>query len=377
MIDGATDIRIVVAGGEVRGWLDYNVTSSLLDPVAQFTMSMPYNKAAWKLLRKEQRCKVVLGGVTVLTGILDEREVPESDDEIQVSGRNLFGRLVQESAPAVSWQGQTLTQLVARLASPWFTSVVLSNAKNRRLLLGKGHKAVVGNEPIRIDPRPGGLLAEPGTVRMAIIEELLQQAGMVCWPAGDGTVLVIGQPNYNQEPQWRLFRPAPGSSRGAEATVLGMGVKVTTADRFSRVIVTGSGRGTTANYGPAVASRYGVARVGSAPDGTGGDFAEPKTIVMQQAVQSAAEARQLAARELAKRESHGVIATATVAHHGQRVAGAAARTTFTPDTIAHLEHEMTETKGAFVITSCTYTSSRRDGERTRLELLRSGSVLSL
>ena len=38
-----------------------------------------------------------------------------------------------------------------------------------------------------IDPRPGGLLAEPGTVKMAIIEELLKQARLVCWPAGDGT----------------------------------------------------------------------------------------------------------------------------------------------------------------------------------------------
>ena len=376
MISSASGISIVVGGSEIRGWTEYTITSSLLDAVAQFSMVMPFDRLAWDLMRKERRCSVRIDGVTVLTGLLDERDTTEDDDVIQVSGRNLIGRLVQESAPSIEWQGLTLTQLIERLAAPWFTRVILSNAKNRRVLLGKGHKAAVGAEPVRVDPRPGGLLAEPGATRWAIIEQLLKQVGMIAWSSGDGTTLIVGRPNYDQEPQWRLFRPAPASKRTAEATVLGMGVKVSTADRYSRVIVTGSSRGTATNYGPAVASRYGVALDSSGEAGVGGDFLEPKTLVQQMTVKSIAEAKELAAREMARRQAHAVVVAATASDHGQRIAGARARTTFTVDTMASVEHESTGTKGAFMVTSCTYTSNRRDGERTKLELLRKGAELT-
>ncbi len=374
MIVPASPVSIVVAGQEVRGWTEYSITTALLDPVAQFAMTMPFDLAAWKILRKEVRVKVQLGGVTVLVGFLDTCEAPEGDDVIQVSGRNLVGRLVQESAPSFTYQGLSLTQLIAKLAAPWFTKVTLSNARNRRVQRGKGAKAK-STEAVFVDAQPGGTVAEPGQSRWAIIDELLRQAGLIAWSAGDGTELVIGQPNYAQEPQWRFFHPAAGSSRGAESNVIGMGVKYSTADRYSRVIVTGSGRGTAANYGPAVASRYGSAKDGPGVDGIGGAFAEPKRLVVHEPVQSVAEADDLALHEIERRAAHGTVVSVTAPGHGQLVAGSAL-TTFATDTLASVEDERTQTRGAFVVAGCVYTSNRKDGERTKLELLRKGVELA-
>ena len=263
------DVRVVLGGNEVSNWISYAITSSMLDPVDTASLTMPWSRQAWDLFRKDAPIKITIDGVVVLDGYLDKRASPPTDDVIAIEARDRCGRLVQESAPAIDYRGLTLTQLILKLVYPWFTKVTLSNARNRKLLRGRGKVVLAGNEPVRIDPRPGGLLCEPGQVRWEVIKQLLDQAGLIAWSAGDGTELVIGKPNYEQDVQWTFFRPAPGSSRAAEGNV-GIGVEDSMGDRYSRIVVVGSGAGTTSNYGPAVASRYGEAKNNSATrDGEG------------------------------------------------------------------------------------------------------------
>lgn len=377
MIVPPLPVSIVVAGHEIRGWTSYTITpSSLLEPTGSAELVMPFDRVAWNLVEHEQRFKVVLGGVVVLAGFLEEADAGDGD-EIMVRGRSLVGRLVQESAPSFRFEGQTLLQLVARLAAPWFGSVVLSNERNRRVMRGHGRKAAAGAEPLRVDPHPGGALAEPGQTRWAVIEELLRQAGCLAWSSGDGRELIIGRPHHNQAAQWRLFRPAAGSDRGAEATVTAMAVKRSTADRYTRVVVTGSGRGTDSNYGPAVAARYGQALDGPGPEGVGGDFSEPKRLVVHEPVRSIKEADDIAARELARRAARATVVTCSAPGHGQVVVAGLAPTIFTADTIAHVEHEATGTVGPFLLVGTTFRSSRAAGETTELELLRRGVELAL
>lgn len=374
MIVPPTLISIVVAGVTITGWTSYTVTSSLVEPVATFDLVMPFDREAWRRVAREVRCQVRLGDVPVLTGLVGTADCPDGET-ISINGRNLVGRLVQESAPGVQFTGLSLAQQTAKLAAPWFERVTLSNARNRRILRGKGRQVLAGDEPLRIDPRPGGLVVDPGQMRLAAIEGLARQAQCLVWSSGDGKELIVGRPNHQQEPQWRLFRPAPGSSRTAEATVLSLGVKLSTEERYSRVIVTGAGRGTTANYGAAVASRYGEALDGPGPEGTGGDFVEPKRLVLQQDVRSQAEAVQSARLELARRAARAIVLTAKMPGHGQ-LCGGAIPTTFCPDTIAWVEDEVTGVRGSFLVVGCTYASSRQEGETTTLELVRRGAELA-
>jgi prophage tail gpP-like protein len=369
------DVAVVIAGQQVTGWISYSITSSMVDPVDTFTMAMPWSRAAWDLFLPDRPVKITIDGVVVLDGYLDDRNLPPDDDTITITGRDRCGRLLQESAPGIQYRGLNLTDLIGKLAEPWFAKVTLSNARNRRVLRGKGRKAVAGNEPVIIDRHPDGLLCEPGEMRWEVIERLLDQAQLLAWSAGDGDELVVGRPNYEQEPQWRWFRPRPGSSRMAEGNV-GIGAKDSTADRYSRIVVVGAGRGTTSNYGPSLASRYGEAKDNPAtPDGEGLAFFAPKRLVMQMSVSSVAEARALAAREMRRRVYAGALVPVLAPAHGQLVGGSRP-TLFCPDTLGQLECERTGRRGSYLVVSCRYESDRAGGERTMLEVVPKGTELS-
>jgi prophage tail gpP-like protein len=369
------NVAVVVGGHEVTGWTSYAISSSMIDPVDTAQFTLPWSRAAWDLLKPDQPIKVTIDGVVVLDGHLDDRESPPTDETILISARDRCGRLVQESAPSIDYRGLTLTQLVAKLGSPWFPKVTLSNARNRKVLRGRGRVVLSGNEPVRVDPRPGGKLCEPGQVRMAVIKELADQAELLVWSAGDGTELVVGRPNYEQDVQWRFFRPAPGSSRAAEGNVA-IGVKDSTGDRYSRIIVVGAGRGTTTNYGPAVTSRYAEVKDNPATrDGEGKAFSAPKRLLIQHEVHSTAEARAMAAQRMRRANASGEAITVMAPTHGQLVGGTWP-TLFCPDTMAHLEDERTGRKGAYLVVACRYESDRGGGERTTLDLVPKGTELS-
>jgi prophage tail gpP-like protein len=369
------EVHVLAGGKQLGGWMSYAITSSIVDPVDTFTLTLPWSRAAHDLVRTDTPVKVTIDGVVVVNGYIDDRETPSGEDVITIAGRCRVGRLVQESAPGIDWRRLTLQQLVGRLAAPHFTRVTLSNERNRKVLRGRGRKARAASEPVLVDPRPGGLLAEPGQTRWAVIESLLAQAEMLAWSAGDGRELVIGRPNYKQEPQWSFFRPAPGSSRMAEGNA-GVDVRESTGDRYSRIIVVGGGAGTDASYGVSTTSRWSDAKDNlRTTDGTGKDFTAPKVLVLQEAVNSAAEASTLARREMARRAAKALAVTVTAQAHGQLVGGSTP-TLFCPDTLAQFEDERTGRRGAYLVTTCRYESDREGGERTTMDLVPKGTVLA-
>ncbi len=370
------NISVIVDGVQVHDWETYDITTNMLSPADHFTMRLPFDRDVWNLCRGDRPIKVLIDDVVVLTGFIDERLVPEDDEVVEIVGRDRAGRLVDESAPGINFAGLTMKALIEKVADPWYTTVSFSNARNRNVIRGRGKKAKAAGEPLKLNTtKKVGTHIEPGQTRWQVIETLCSQADCLAWAAGDGSELIIGQPNYDQEPQFRFFMPAANSKRIDEATVLGMGVRERTADRYSRVIVVGSGTGTDVNYGSSVASRYGEAKDNPAtPDGDGLSFSAPKRLIAQRSVNSLSEATELARREMARRDAHAQAITVRAAAHGQLIAGAFP-TIFAPDTIASCEDERTGTKGNYLITACTYRSART-GEETLITLVPSGSDLT-
>lgn len=373
-VDGHA-VRVVVDGKQVDGWTEYEISQGMRMPADAFSMSRPFDRAAWDLLAPDRPIKVLIDDVVVLTGFIDDSDKTDSgNDQITITGRDKVGRLVQESAPGVSFKGLTERELVKRLASPWFTAVT-GNARNRNVVRGRGRKAPVGDEPIKLDVR-GGTLIEPGQTRWAAIEELLRQSGHLCWSSGDGRELILGTPNYNQAIQWSVFHPGEQSLRGKEGNALGFGVKRSTGDRYSRIVVVGTGSGTAANYGPAVVARYGEAKDNPmTPDGDGTTFSAPKRLVMVDDVGSRAEATSLAKREMARRALDAARITAQLPLHGQR--SSTALTLFALDTLARVEDEVTGLRGTYLVEALTFSSSRDGGQRTKLEMIPKGSEVFL
>lgn len=360
-------VTVLVRGVEIRDWTSYEIRNDITAPPGTFSMQRAFDKEAYDALRLDSVVRIVIDGTTILTGFLERSDVVGDEDTISISGRDRYSRL-EESAPGLQYGGLDLHALVKQVVDPWFPEVVYSNARNRKVARGKGKKAKAGAEPLSVGARKkGATRIDPGQSRAAVVDRLLDQTGYLAFASSDGREFIIGEPNHDQAPQYRLFRPAPNSTRAGEATVLSMDIKRSTEGRFSKVIVTGSGVGTDANYGTAVASRTGAAVDGPGPDGTGGDFLARKTLIVPLTVNSIEEAQELAEREMARRNAGALVVSAVAEGHGQKLEGVQS-TIFVPDTIAWVEHERTGVKGAFLVVSCSYTSNRQ-GETTAMELV--------
>lgn len=367
-------VAIAISGVEVRDPQTYEIQVSMTDVPGTFTMHFRFTREGWDTLRPDRPCLVTIDGVPVISGFIEDSHCSEDGDTIEVSGRCRMARL-QESAPTISFAGLGIQELAQKLASPWFSAVTLSNAQNRNVSRGKGKKARAASEPVKINTRVGTQI-EPGQSRFEALERLLEQAGLLMWSSGDGRKLVIGKPNYDQEIQYRFYRPAEASLRARDSTILGMRVNRSTGDRFSRVIVVGSGAGTTVNYGSAVAARYGEAKNNPLTvDGEGKDFIAPKRLIVVRAIKSIKEANELAKAEMSRRDASGSAITVRCAGHGQLIGGTYL-TIFAIDTLAAVHDEVTGTVGVYTVVSCSYGSGRGEGEETTMELVRKGTEIT-
>jgi prophage tail gpP-like protein len=389
-------ISVVVGDKEITQWSTYSITAGITRIACPFSLSIPFDLAAWLLCKTDRTIHVLIDGVSILKGKIDDRDLPEDEgEEISISGRDMTGRLVDESAPGINFSGLTLKDLTAKLAAPWFDTISFSNERNRKITRGRGgktkghrkHKGPKVSTPTRIARADDAALKlnsrvgtqiEPGQKRWQTLSTLLAQAGLLAWSSGDGKELIVGTPDYDQDIQYVFFKPKAGSSRISEASCLGIGHHDSTGDRYSEVVVVGAGTGTDANYGKAVSSRYGVAKNNpNTADGTGLDFEDPKRLIVVRAVGSVEDANELAAREMARRDAMGHVLTVRCAGHGQIYTDSTTEPTlFVPDTLALVEDERTETRGIYLVTECVYESTRKDGETTKMTLIRSGSDLS-
>lgn len=376
MIDARVlPVSMVVAGAQISGWSQYDIMVSMTEPVATFALRLPFDADAWDLTAPDRPMQIRLGDVPILTGFIDESDMPEDSPVIDISGRCRVGRLADETAPGINFSGLGVFQLVEKLIDPWFKKLATSNARNRDVVRGKGKKARAGSEPVKFNTRTGTTI-EPGQTRLAAIERLMEQTGYSIWSSGDAKELVLGKPNYEQEVQFQFYRPAPNSKDSQLGNVQGMEIKRSTAERYSRIICVGSGKGTAVNYGKPVSSRFGQAKNNPATaQGEGKDFSAPKTLVIQHSIKSIDEGTELAKREMAQRDAAGRPLSVRVAGHGQLCAGSHI-TVFAPDTMAYVLDEWTGTRGIYLITSCRYRTGRDGGEETVMELVPKGTELA-
>lgn len=371
-------VSIVVDGQQVDGWTTYSFESSMVRPVDSFTLARPFDAQIHRLLTADSKIKIKIDDTAILVGYIDERKKVSSRDGsmTQIIGRDKAGHMVQESAPFISYNGLDLLVVAQKLADPWFTKVVLSDARNRRVRTGRyGHKASAPTEPLILKVRRKTWQVEPGQPRWKILEELVSEAGYLMWSSADGEELIIGKPNYKQDVQFLLLHTAPGSTR--KATVESMTITESVADRFSLIMAVGSGQGDSVNYGESTVTRRGIVRNGSNPDGTGNDFKVPKRLVLSEHhLTNVDEAQARAQQEMNRRDIHALTVEAGLHSHGQIVAGTSA-TIFAPNTLARVIDEETDPEfdRVCLIHTCKYSANRDRGEETVLHLVPQGTSI--
>jgi prophage tail gpP-like protein len=371
-------VTITIGAEQIDGWIDYDIQCSMVEPTDGFRLTRQFSKDAWDLCQLDQKVKIAMDGVVMMEGFVDDRARSARDGTMEIAGRDKAGRLVQESIPTVSgFDGLNLVEAVKRLASPWFTTITLSDARNRSVRRGKGHRAAAGSEPAffkvtgKLDEEHAGRL-DPGETRWAVIEQLCSSIGVLCWSSADGRELVIGEPNYNQALQY-LFRVS--NTHGS--TVKDMQYRESIASSYAMIEVHGAGAGDEDNFGDDVTTYIGTAKDGPNVDGTSligqGGFLFPKRLVVSQsALSSNAEAARAAEREMKRRNFKRRHLTVEAPHHGQLVAGTVS-TLFAPNTLARCIDDDLELDETWLLYGINLKASRSTGETTSIMLVPRGT----
>lgn len=367
-------VSVIANGREIDGWLEYQVDSSLVEPADSFVLRRPFDRDAWQLCRLDARVRVLVDGITMINGFIDSHDYRAKDGVLEIAGRDIVGRLVQESAQRTRYGGLDMKQTIEAIASPWFRTVTFTNARNRKIRRGKGHQVPSSDEAIQLPPRPKKQRIEPGRFRWDVISEIVSTAGLIAWSSADGQELFVGRPNHNQAPQY-LCRVA--SERSPErSTVVDLNYTESNADRYAKVIALGAGANSDADYGAAVTrSAYVVDNEDNIVDGTGRDFLYPKELrTVQQTMRDNDEASRFAAREQARRDFTRNQVTVEMPYHGQIVAGTR-RTLFAPDTIARVVIDDIDVDEEYMVYACSFKSSRSSGETTTLQMVPRGTEI--
>lgn len=368
-----------VDGGRVRvdGWTSYEIMSSMLQPCDTFALTRPFDPEIFELCKRDAEVVVKIDDVPIVTGPIGTRDRAYSKKgaTMTISGRDWCGRLVQESAPSISYDGLDFVEVVRRLADPWFTEIELSDARNRKVRLGKkGRKAAAGDEALVLKVKKKTWQVEPGQTRWQIMNQLASEAGYMIWASVDGKSLVIGQPNYKQGVQFLFTHAPPGSP--LSSTTTSFSITESNEDRFSLVMALGSGRGDAVNYGESTTSRRDVVVDGPGLYGVGRDFIEPKRLILaERTLANYEEAKQHAQREKDRRDFDRLQVKVTMPGHGQNLGVGAGVALFAPNTIARVIDDECDPRfdEACLVYSCKYSGSR-DHETTEIEAVPSGTV---
>lgn len=372
-------ITAVVEGQQVSGWQSGSIESSMITPADAFVLRMPFSLTAWRTLRIDARITIQIDGITMLDGFIEKRIKQGRAGVLEIHGRDRVGRVCDESAPAINYTGMTILEAARRLLSPWFepSSVILTNAKNRRLRRGKGKRVAAGTEPVvtinvRV-PRRGAV--HPGETRWQILKEILSRAGLIGYSSADGREFIIGKPNQTQAPQYLLRLGAPGSQLPTD--VKDMTITEDSGERFSAYICGGTGGQSDTNYGKNVTDNRGVAfdNPFNRIDGTGRDFIHPKRMFLpERAFDSFHDADRVAANEKARRDYKRHVVSVEAHDMGQNLTPDEI-TFFAPDTVARVVDEELELDDTYLVVSCTYNFARDNGDWTTLHMVPTGTEI--
>jgi prophage tail gpP-like protein len=383
-------VRIVAGANTLEGWQSYDITHDMLNPADSFSLSIgPLTLPLRAVLAVDTRVQLFLDDTQILEGFIGTRRshVGRDGSNISVSGRDRGGRLVDESAPLVSFAGLGIADLALRIASPWVERVELSNTTNRRLIAG-GPKAKTGRvsaEPA-IDRTPRAeRKVRPGETRWQVLQHFLQEGKLLAWLSADGKALIVGKPNYDQEPTFQLNEAPVGSPRRQQNNVESLDEIDSVEETYSRITCmadwyedyyAANAAGNAVHFTDTHRSR-GVADDGPGPDGTGNRFLHPKNLlIVDQEVRSHAGAKTRAERELADLSHDCHALSAVVKGHGQQLAGAAKPTLFACDTMVRVNSESLAIRADYLITRVRVTTDKRGGPVSELTLALKGTELS-
>jgi prophage tail gpP-like protein len=367
------EARVIVSGESIVNWQSYDIRLSLGLIADEFSLSLgPPTRRIWDLCALDAEVQIMLGNSPLIRGYIDDRVrvARRGEKSIQIVGRSKMGRIIDESAPLMRLDGLDLQTFCRRVCDPWFTNIALDGTRNRDLIRGRRSAKARAGAPIFARRNETSLKVEPGETRASVLQRFLRRAKLTAWESGDGRELIVGQPNRQQDPQYRFTLPASADSEFANrGNIISVTYRESVGERYSRIIVVGAGNGDGVNYGRSVTRYRAEADDGPGEDGTGGDFRRRKILIVPHSdLRDLQDAQERADADRDERRSSRLQVDIETYGHSQRLFENAEGALFAPETIAEYYDEELDIEQRLMVAAVQLRGGRGTNGTTTLTL---------
>lgn len=397
------DYAVVTIGStRLETWQSYELVSDLTVAADAWSLSMPL---AGTYEQRRELMRRVREGVRVSIYVAAEPDAGPSIEALQVTGivdkvsgtgarqgatlrlqgRDNGGLLASASVdPRLAITSETtLVRMVEQMVEPFGMTVITEPVLARELLTGlsqsetaarlarqraraagthgstssararRGRGGLIGADVQRVPMRE----ARPhvGETVWEFIDRHCRRFGVMPWIDPRGR-LILGAPDYDQEPLFRLRRVLGGDGNEPN-NILEGGFTEGWSELASEVTVYGRSHGSDASR-----SRF----VGHATNPLVHVY---RPVVLQDAsCLSSEEAQRRAEAEIGAQKEEAFSLEYEVAHHGQ------GSRLYAVDTVIDVLDEEVGIEGLFYCAARTFTASRKEGAKTRLRLVPLGAI---
>ena len=244
-------VSIQLNGDDLLYCHSWNVEESVLEQPARWSVSLGFGDVAVDMFWKyppNTPFQISILGTPQLTGFIDGRRLKQEGNggtELIISGRDALAALHGTRVTAIqSFAGTSylvMTQRVLEAVGIDPNKLVTNNDANRQSKVGA---AVPAGQPFAItdiiNDTAKDLQTKPGESWLEFLRRHYDRAGLFLWSAGDGT-FVLGTPNFNQAPSYRLARTATQDS--GQTNILGHELNDDTTNRYSSYGICARGGG--------------------------------------------------------------------------------------------------------------------------------------
>ena len=257
-------LRADILGADIGRWTSYTFASDFLTPTDGFQFSIgdpDIPQGLSGLLAPGIKVSLNISGRPICTGYI--AEVAYSADRssgtvLEVSGTDILGDAVRSCVdPFQSFQPtQTLEEIAKAVLSKFnITEIEFDNDANRSLISGN----IYGNKRNKTRVTKKGKITKasgqiakselahiskpyPAEGAYEFIERLAKRGGLHLWAKADGSGVILGKPDFDQEPSYKLTRRR-GIANGAANNIVSGHVKRSMLNQPSVIVASASAGG--------------------------------------------------------------------------------------------------------------------------------------
>lgn len=363
--EGADRVRLKINGTDVLIAEQYEVTCSLFNQPASFSITVGDANTARTIIERYQPgmpFQLLIGDVPQFTGVLDDPSAEGSigGTRVTLRGRDASAPLHDDHVSAEqSFTDPTYVSLVRKQLDAVGLegrTIQTSNRANRRIRAGVPINELAGpaRSPVEILTHATGT---PGVTHQEIrcrmherrwefLMRYLQLAALFLWTTADGQ-FVLSEPNVKQSPTSTILH-RPNMSR-LETNIISWSWQNKTQHRYSEYVIYGRATGGKNGHAKALGSY-----VDTEMQGLG--FTKRKVIRATNA-RTKEQAMFLARRMCAEDRRNGSQLSYVVAGHTNPFVGGNQRAVWTPDTIHTINDAVVGVFEPMYLTDCTYRGS--------------------